>query len=78
MSRFDLWIIERRDESGKLEFSDPQPDKVFGHGALTGMTEDEMAQAILRAIPDATLSGTNIPNWPRLIHPQFTARRKTW
>lgn len=78
MSRFDRWIVERRDEAGKLVFDSPQPEDRFGDAARNGMTEDQMAKVIFRHKPNAVLTGDSIPTWPRVIHPQFVARRKTW
>ena len=75
---FELWIIEKRDTAGQLDMSDPQPEKYFGHPAITGMSEDAMAKAVWRYNDDAVLTGQNIPLWPSLVHPGFTARRKTW
>jgi hypothetical protein len=75
--RRDLWIIESRVD-GKLDFSDPQPERIFGHGAIHGMTEDAMARVVWRHKPDAVMSGTDIALWPRHIDARWTARRKTW
>lgn len=74
----NLYIIEARDAQGQLKFGCPQPNEFFGLGAIQGMDEDEMAQAIFRKIPDASLKGSDIPNWPRMIHRNWIARRKTW
>lgn len=73
-----LYIIEARDESGQLKFDCQRPDEFFGLQSIHGMSDDEMARPIFRQIPDATLDGGNIPNWPKLINPHWTARVKTW
>lgn len=72
------WIVERRDDAGNLVFSNPQPKHFFGYGADKGMSENTMAKAIFAHSKDAVLAGDNIPNWPRVLHEQFVARRKTW
>lgn len=74
----ERWVIECRDENGMLDFRAPQPEGHFGMGAITGMTDDEIAKKIYAACPDAVLVGDYIPNWPRLIDERWTARRKTW
>jgi len=73
-----LWIIEARDEAGQLKFDCLQPELFFGIRAMQGISVNEMADAIFRKIPNATLSGDQLPFWPRLINPHWTARRKTW
>lgn len=79
MSRFDRYIIEARDESGALLLGDyPQPETVFGIGAITGLTADDMARVIFRRVPDATLDGGSIACWPKLVNLNWIARRKTW
>jgi len=78
----NLWIIEARDEAGKLDFRAPQPESVFGNGAITGLTEDAMSAVIFRRLSDAELGGglrgDNIARWPTLIDARWIARRKTW
>lgn len=74
----EKWIVERRDEAGNLVFLNPQPEHLFGHGAIKGMSADSMARIIFARKGDVVLRGDNIPNWPRVLHEQFTARRKTW
>lgn len=76
--RRDLYVIECRDNTGKLDFTEPQPDQVFGMGAITGISENEMASVIFRKLPDAVLTGECVSLWPSLFDPRFTARRKTW
>ena len=78
MSRFDLWVIEARDESGALSFTAPQPEDIFGLAAITGITDYRMAAVIFRLLPDAILTGDAIASWPSLLDPRFRARRKTW
>lgn len=74
-----LWIIEARDGSGSLLLGDyPQPQSFFGDNSIHGINENEIAQAIFRKIPDASLQGDSIAMWPALIDPQWIARRKTW
>jgi hypothetical protein len=74
----DTWIIERRDENGKLVFDSPQPGMYFGMGAGRGMSNDAMAKVIFRHSKDAVLDGRFIHQWPAVIHPQFVARIKNW
>lgn len=75
----EVWIIEARDADGNLDLKKaPQPEEFFGMGAITGMTDNRIAQAIFRTLPDAVLTGDSIPAWPALIDPRFRARRKTW
>lgn len=78
MSRHTKWIIEARDESGQLKFNCPQPESVFGLEAITGLTDWEMSRPIFQRIPNATLDGGSIALWPRLLNPNWTARKKTW
>ena len=74
-----LWIIEARDSKGELLLGKyPQPESFFGVNAIRGLNEDEMAQAIWRKIPDASLQGDSIAKWPSLINPRWIARKKTW
>ena len=76
--RDDKWIIECRNYLGQLDFAEPQPESVFGMKAITGITEDEMAKAIFRKLPDAGMDGRSINLWPSLIDQRWMARRKTW
>lgn len=74
-----LWIIEARDpKDGKLDFRCPQPEAIFGHTAITGMADHEMARVIFRYKSDAILDGGRIAKWPSLLQPHWIARRKTW
>jgi hypothetical protein len=73
-----LYVIESRDAEGKLSFTAPQPESVFGLKAIHGITDDEMAQAIWRKEPDAVLDGRFLCDWPAIIDPRWKARRKTW
>jgi hypothetical protein len=72
------YVIEARNNDGTLKFDCPQPESYFGNRAITGITEDEIAKAIFRTAPDATMSGMNISAWPRNIDQNWTARIKTW
>ena len=74
----NLCIIECRDENGSLDFTDPQPESVFGSGAITGMSSDKMASLISRRVPDAVMTGDSVSRWPSLIDPRWVARKKTW
>ena len=74
-----IYIVEARGSKGELLLGDyPQPESVFGKGAITGTTDWGLSRVIFARIPDAVLSGDNIPNWPRLIDPNWVARQKTW
>jgi hypothetical protein len=76
----NLYVIEAWDERGSLLLRDhPQPESFFGEGAIIGITEDRMAQLLFAEYGDKiSLRGDNIPNWPKLVNPTWTARRKTW
>ena len=75
----DLWIIEARNRNGELEFRTLQPQHIFGRDSITGMSEDAIAKVIYRHDPLAPpLDGSDIPNWPKRLHPMWVARRKTW
>lgn len=74
----DKYIIEARTPSGALDLSGPQPESVFGMGAIHGMSTNAMADVIFRRIADATLDGGAIVTWPGLIDKRWIARRKTW
>lgn len=73
-----LYIIERRTQMGRLDFKGPQPERVFGRGAITGLTEDQIAKTVYRLAPDAVLTGQNIPLWAAFVDPAFIVRAKTW
>lgn len=75
-----IWIIESRNADGVLDFAEPQPESVFGMLAITGITENEMAQRIWATVEVGahSLHGMNIPVWPSFIDPRWKARRKTW
>jgi hypothetical protein len=73
-----LYVIECRDESGRLDFTGPQPENVFGDGAIRGISDDRMAKAIYHCLPDAVMSGESVELWPTLLDPRWTARKKTW
>jgi hypothetical protein len=73
-----LYVIESRTPDGRLDFTDLQPESVFGMGAITGLTDDQMAKKILRLRPGTILSGDSVAAWPTLIHATWSARRKTW
>ena len=72
------YVIECRDQSGNLDFTDPQPEQIFGMAAITGITEDQMAQVIWRRGLDPVLTGQDVPRWPSHVDPRFRARVKTW
>jgi hypothetical protein len=72
------WIIEARYASGRLDLTAPQPETVFGMGAIHGMTEDAIAHIVYEHVPGAVLTGDRIAQWPSLIDPRWVARRKTW
>jgi len=74
----DLWIIEKRHPDGILDFSEPQPESVFGMAAITGISSEKMARAIYRSATDPVLSGDRIAAWPSVLQPNWIARRKTW
>ena len=74
-----LYVIECRDPAtGALDFTDPQPEQVFGVGAIHGISEDCMARVVWSRAPHAVLTGSDIARWPQFIDPRWTARRKTW
>lgn len=73
-----FYIIERRYADSTLDFKRPQPEDIFGDGAIDGMTEDAIAKLVWRHNPDANLRGDNVMLWPSFVHPQFRARVKTW
>lgn len=72
-----LYVIERRVD-GQLQLDGRQPESVFGHRSISGISEDAMAKAVFRHKPDAPLRGDNIPSWPSFIDPAWVARVKTW
>ena len=73
-----LYIIEARDEKGKLKFDCPQPEELFGIKAITGISAWEMSQAIYYRDKECILTGDCIPLWPRILNKFWTARLKTW
>ncbi len=73
-----IYIIEARDKDGRLKFDCPQPESFFGTRAITGLSDWEMSRPIYAKLPDATLRGDNIPDWPKLINENWVARVKTW
>jgi hypothetical protein len=72
------YVIEKRNADGSLDLSGLQPEKVFGLGAIQGISEDAIAKVIFAKVPDASLHGTNIPLWATAIDPKFVIRKKTW
>lgn len=72
------YIIEARDEQGQLDLKCEQPESVFGVGAIMGMTDWEMSRVIYARNKEVTLTGDNIPNWPKVLNPRWVARPKTW
>ena len=73
-----IYIIEARDEAGQLKFDCPDPSTVFGNEAITGITENKIADIVYRKHPEAILHGTNIPDWAKCFNPNWKIRRKTW
>lgn len=73
-----LYVIEARDEAGKLDLSGLQPEHVFGRRAITGISEDEIARVIFNRHEDAVLDGRFVPSWPKIVDARFAAREKTW
>ena len=74
----NLYIIESRNQNGSLKLDGPQPEEVFGDGAFLGMTDWDMSRVIYRLNKTVTLSGDDIPNWPKVLNPNWIAREKTW
>jgi hypothetical protein len=74
----ERYIIERRNPDGSLDLKGPQPESVFGLGAIEGMDDWAMSRVIFRHVPDATLTGDSISLWPAQIDPAWVARLKTW
>jgi hypothetical protein len=74
----ELWIIEKRDDNGALVFTAPQPEDIFGMGAIHGMTDHAMATVIHHYDSAVELDGRTIATWPTTIDPYFRARIKTW
>jgi len=72
------YVIERRDEEGRLDFKGPQPEGVFGMDAITGIDEDRIAQIVWRHFPEAVLEGAAILDWAAMIDPAFRTRAKYW
>lgn len=77
-SRHQRYVIDCRKPDGTLDFSPPQPEDIFGMGAITGISDDAIARRIFRDHPDASLRGDSISQWPRLMDPRFSARAKYW
>lgn len=76
--KHDLYVIEKRDKDGNLDFSKPQPEDFFGVAAITGITDDRMARVIFSKDKDAILDGRHILLWPEKLCPGFYARRMYW
>jgi len=77
----EKYIIEARDKDGNLlsaQYPQPAEHKAFGIKAITGITINEMAKVIYAHNRDALLVGGDMPNWPKFINKNWTARRKTW
>lgn len=71
------WIIEARHPDGSLNLDCPQPEEVFGPGAIHGMTDWEMSRVIFRKVSlDVVLTGDKIAEWPSLIDSRWKARPK--
>lgn len=80
MSRFDLYVIEARNEDGSLNFDRDKlrVDEVFGRKAITGITEDRIAEVVWRHEPDAVLDGRSLLRWATKVDPRFQTRKKYW
>lgn len=76
--REKVYVIECRDEAGRLDFTGLQPENVFTSSVSGGITEDVMAKMVYHHAPEAALTGMNIPKWPAFIDPRWSARLKTW
>lgn len=77
--REELYIIEARDNQGNLLLDDcSQPESVFGIKAIQGINIETMSKIIFAKNPNAVLTGDNIINWPKVINPNWIARKKTW
>lgn len=73
-----LYVIEAREPDGSLSFAKPQPEEIFGRGAITGIDEDAIAKVVWRHKPDAVLTGETLLRWPALVDERFRARAKYW
>ena len=80
------YVIECRTPDGKLDFAAPQPESVFGMGAINGISADDMAMQLWQFIPlppGATdqlfpMDGREVERWPSIADPRWSARIKTW
>lgn len=73
-----LWIIEKRNEDGSLDLSQPQPLDFFGMSAIHGMDDWALSRFIYARFPEAVLCGDSIAKWPQYFDKHFIARQKTW
>jgi hypothetical protein len=75
-----LYVIEARDKDGKLLLGEAaDPVSFFGWGAITGINSNEMAKRLFERLGEGiTLSGDSVCAWPKLIDPNWVARKKTW
>jgi hypothetical protein len=76
----NIYIIEARDSQGDLILGDyPQPESFFGMKAIHGISNWDMSRKLFAHLGDKiSLRGDDIPNWPRLVNPNWVARVKTW
>ena len=74
----ELYIIERRTPTGELDLKGDQPERLFGMGAIQGMTLDQIAKVVFRHRAKAVLDGRFSGTWAMMIDPAWKTRRKTW
>lgn len=74
----NLYVIEARKPDGSLDFTNPQPEQIFGNAAIHGIEQDRMAKIVFRHAPNAVLTGDAVSQWPRFVDSRFSARVKTW
>lgn len=73
-----LYVIEKRNQDGSLDFSSPQPEDYFGIKAIIGITENEIADVVFAHNHDIPYLVPPVENWAKIINPAFKTRRKTW
>lgn len=71
--RFQRYVIEARDDQGRLRFDCEQPP-------VRAFTDIEIARLVWARVPDlkVPLDGRDICNWTRHVHEAWVARPKTW
>lgn len=72
------YIIEKRDATGKLDTTEPQPEKWFGKKAIDGILRNTLNLRVQTITKNTKFQLLPVEEWCRGINPNFIVREKTW